>query len=71
MGPHCTGTLPLVTSGGHQWKPDQTCSFQDPLVPPSPDGADIWWLLKYIRSAQVGGMHPTGMSISIVLMVAV
>ena len=27
---------PLVTSGGHQWKPVQTCSLQDPLVPPAP-----------------------------------
>ena len=24
-------------------------------------GADIWWLLKYVRSAQAGGTHPTGM----------
>ena len=26
-GPHCTGTPPslLVTSGGHQWRPVQTC----------------------------------------------
>ena len=27
---------PLVTSGGHQWKPVQTCSLQDPPVPPAP-----------------------------------
>ena len=31
MGPDCTGT-PLVTSGGHHWKPVQTCSLQDPLL---------------------------------------
>ena len=24
-------------------------------------GADIWWLLKHARLAQVGDTHPTGM----------
>ena len=30
----------LVTSGGHHWKPVQTCSFEDP----TPISTDIWWL---------------------------
>ena len=28
IGPHCTDLL-LVTSGGHYWRPVQTCSFED------------------------------------------
>ena len=73
MGPHCTGHLPpvllqrwnliiqgppftlLVTSSGHHCRSIQTCSYQDP------HGADIWWVLKQVRSAQVGGTHSTGM----------
>ena len=27
----------------------------------TPTGADIWWLLKELWSAQSDGMHPTGM----------
>ena len=26
-----------------------------------PTSADIWWLLKYVWSEQMGGTHPTGM----------
>ena len=46
-----------VTSGGHHWKPVQTCSLQDPL----PTSADIWRLLKQARSLAVGGTHLTDM----------
>ena len=57
MGPHSTGTSPAVTSGGHHWGPVQTCSLQN--LPPT--STDIWWLLKHVRLAQVGGKHPSGM----------
>ena len=33
---------PLVTSGGQDRKPVQTCSLEDLTVPPM--SADIWWL---------------------------
>ena len=56
-GPHWTGTPLLVTYGGHHWRPVQTCSLQDC----SPTSAFIWWPLKYVRSAQAGGTHPTVM----------
>ena len=36
----------LVTSGGQDWKPVQTCSPEDP-----PD-ADFWWLMKHAYSRQ-------------------
>ena len=50
---------PLVmTSGSQDWRPVQTCSLLGP--PPPPTGADILWLLKHVRSAQVGSMHPIG-----------
>ena len=48
----------LVTSGGHHWRPVQTCSLYDPTC----TGADIWWLLTRVRLAQADSMmHPTGM----------
>ena len=45
----------LVTSGGHHWRPVQTCSFEDqpPLVLKSGGQSN---------RCQAGGMHPTGMS---------
>ena len=43
MGPHWTG--------GHH------CS--NLFTSDTPTGADIWWLLKLVRSAQVGSTHPT------------
>ena len=42
----------IVTSGGHDWRPVQTCSLEDPphwswyLVATE---ADIWWLLKHVN----------------------
>ena len=40
----CTGPCPpLVTSGGQDRKPVQTCSLEDLTVPPM--SADIWWLV--------------------------
>ena len=66
----------LVTSGGQDWRPVQTCSPRPPnqywnLVAKtgdlsnlftwgSPTSAASWWLLKDVRSAQVSGSHPTG-----------
>ena len=44
----------LVTSGGHPWRPVQTCSLQDlptPLVLTSSGGPTI----------KASGMYPTGM----------
>ena len=49
--------LLLVTFGNHPWKPVQIHPLQDP----PPTSADIWWLLKYVRSMQKGSRHPTGM----------
>ena len=47
-----TGQRPqLVTSGGY---------ITGDLF--TPTGADVWRLLKRVRSAQVGGMHPTGIA---------
>ena len=58
--PHCSSptlcTWDLTGQGPSHTV--QTCSLQDP---PNHTGADIWWLLKHIRSAQAGGMHSTGM----------
>ena len=42
IGPHWTGSPASVLSGGHHWRPVQTCSLLDP-----PTGAGIWWLFKY------------------------
>ena len=54
MGPHCTGTPPLlVTSGSHHWISVQTSSLHFPTI------TVIWWLLKHIQLAQVGDMHTT------------
>ena len=47
----------VLTSGGKNWRPVQTYSPQDP--PPS--SANIWWLLRHVCLAQLGGTHPTGM----------
>ena len=41
MGPHSTGTSPAVTSGGHHWRPVQTCSLQN-LPPPVLTSGDYW-----------------------------
>ena len=38
----------LVTSGGQDWRPVQTCSLEV-----LPSGADIWWLLKHVPSAHI------------------
>ena len=46
MGPQEPPPSPvplLVTSGGRQWGPVQTCSLQ------APTRAEIWWLLKQVR----------------------
>ena len=37
--------------------PLQTWALRDP------HGADIWWLLKQVWSAQVGSTHPTAMPV--------
>ena len=47
----------LVTSGGHYWRPVQTCSLEDPY----PTGTDIWWQHRNMYGLQAGGMHLTGM----------
>ena len=50
-----TGTPPLlVTSSSHHWRPLETCSLHNPY-------ADLWWLLKHVRSAQARSMHSAGM----------
>ena len=56
MGPY-PGPGPALlppTSGGLQWRPVQTCSFENPpMVLMSGGQSTYGW--------QVGGMHPTGM----------
>ena len=47
----------LVISGGHHWSTLQICSLQDH----PPTGAEIWWLLKQLKSLQGGHTYPTGM----------
>ena len=43
---HQTQLPLLLTSGGHHWRPIQTCSFDDPC------GIDIWWWpMKHVRFA--------------------
>ena len=44
----------LVTSGGQDWRPVQTCS-------PSKKPYHIRHLKKHMRSAQASGVRPTGM----------
>ena len=41
------------------WPSLETCSYLFSSGPHT--SADIWWLLKQVWSAQVGGMHATGM----------
>ena len=41
-------------SGDHHWRPVQNCSLQDS---PIATGADIWGLLKHVRSSQASDMH--------------
>ena len=41
QGPLDTALL-VVTSGGQNYRPVQTCSLEDSL------GAAIWWLLKHV-----------------------
>ena len=58
--PRCTRTPSpslLVISGGHHWRPVQSCLVQNPC----PTGAYIWWLLKHVQSVQAGGINPAGM----------
>ena len=61
MGPHWTGipdpnpSTPIWDLTGQVTTTVQTCSVQT-----RPTVADIWWLLKLVRSAQVGSTHPTG-----------
>ena len=50
----------LVTSGGHHWRPVQTCSFGDnppPLRATSGSGNWNWSMYGF----QAGSMHPPGM----------
>ena len=55
---HSTPTLPpLVTSGGQDWRPVQTCSLEDPFPPLVLTYGDYWSM--YIRRA--GSTHPTAM----------
>ena len=42
------------------WSPLGTCSNLFTSTP-SPNGADIWWSLKQVRSGQAGGTHHTEM----------
>ena len=43
----------LVKSGGHHWRPVQTCSLEDPPVLTSGGHSTYGW--------QAAGMHSTGM----------
>ena len=69
IGPHHTGTpiqglsplvqgpsSLLVTSGGQDRRPVQTCSLEEP---PPPTCVDIWWLMKHVQF-RAGGTHPNG-----------
>ena len=47
----------LVTSGGHHWRPFQTCSFWDP--PPEIRPSDMRHLVTEACMWQVGSTHPT------------
>ena len=38
----------LVTSGGHHWRPVQTCSLDLTVQAPLPHVTDIWWPLKHV-----------------------
>ena len=62
QGPQPAHLPLLVTSGGHHWRPVQFYSLQD-----SPHGAEIWWLLQQVQSAQAGGMQPTGVLSCLIL----
>ena len=46
----------LMTSGGHHWRPVQTCSLEDP-----PTGTDIKLRHQSMYSWQAGSTHPPGM----------
>ena len=41
----------LVTSGGHHWRPVQTCSLDLTVQGASPITTDIWWPPKHIQLA--------------------
>ena len=47
----------LVTSGGITGDMFKLVHFRTPIPT---RGADIWWLLKEVRSGQQGGTNPTG-----------
>ena len=44
----------LLISGGHHWRPVQTCSVEDLLPPPH-------WYWHLVVATEAGGTHPTGM----------
>ena len=52
------GPIPLITEDLFK-----LVHFRTP--PPPPPIADIWWLLKHVRSTQGDGTHATGMLSSI------
>ena len=54
-------TPPLVISGGHHWRPVQTCSLQDTSLPVMTSGG---WSTYGV---QAGSTHPTGMLSSLYL----
>ena len=74
-GPHCTGPNPwtsdmgpwtsdmvptlLVRSGGHHWRPVQTCSLEETLPHPFPTVLKLGGQSMY--SWQAGSTHPTEM----------
>ena len=58
QGPYPSSRKGLLPPASDIWWPSlETCSYQD--TPPI--GADIWWLLKHVQSAQTGSTHPPGM----------
>ena len=76
IGPHCTPHPPspqpwpprhqtwdtlLKTSGGHHWRPIQTCSFEDPPLVLTSGG-------RSLHSWQVGGTHPTWILLFVLLL---
>ena len=57
MEPYCTWT-PSHPASDILWPSLETCSnlfTSGSLLSPS---VEIWWLLKQVRSAQAGGIHP-------------
>ena len=58
MGPQ-EPAQPCPLTSDIWWPSVGTCS--DMFTSQAPTRADIWWLLKQVRSAQAGGAHPAGM----------